>query len=49
MKQRKREVKASAEVLLYKLLPLIFMMLLFMIASSAGLAATEGPLKPGMD
>ena len=49
MKQRKREVKVTVEILMHKLLPLILMMLLFMIASSIGVAAVAGPHAPGMD
>ena len=48
-KVRVRETKANAENYLMKMLPLIFMMLLFMLASSMGLAAVDGGLGSGID
>jgi hypothetical protein len=47
-KVRIRETKANAEQLLLKMLPLIFMMLLFMLTSSMGLAS-EGAIGSGID
>ena len=47
-KLRMRDAKNTAQLTFLKLLPLLFMVLLYMIASTMGVAAT-GPYKPGMD
>ena len=47
-KVRVRETKANAEKLLLKMLPLIFMMLLFILTSSMGIA-NNAPQGLGID
>ena len=47
-KERIRETKFNAELVLLKMLPLIFMILLFMVASTVG-AGMNGPLGSGID
>ena len=47
-KVRIRETKANAEKILLKMLPLIFMMLLFMLTSSMGIAS-DAPQGFGID
>jgi hypothetical protein len=47
-KLRIRESKDNAQVLLLKMMPLLFMILLFMMASSIGIS-TGGPIGSGID
>jgi hypothetical protein len=47
-KLRTRDTKNKAQLLILKMLPLLFMILLYMMATATGIAAPNGPIKPGM-
>lgn len=46
---RKRDIKHNAELYLLKILPLLFMILLFLISASVGSAMHDGGLGSGID
>ena len=48
-KLRIRETKDSAQVVLLKLLPLLFMLLMLLASSTVGAGMTDGGLGSGID